>query len=141
MRTDIVGMAIDRAKHTHAHERGGRPEKRSSVHAEDFHPAYQFCQPKYRMCLSVPSSRIGAPYDHATHSIASALSSLPPIMAAHQVNGINLQQHGGPCSVSVPLPGGRTCADVKTPAHDLACLSVAFPRLPSTVTASRFDRR
>ncbi len=31
--------------------------------------------------------------------------------------------------------------DVKTPAHDLACLSVAFPTLPSTVTASRFDRR
>jgi hypothetical protein len=24
-------------------------------------------------------------------------------MAAHQANGINLQQHGGPCSVSVPL--------------------------------------
>jgi hypothetical protein len=62
------------------------------------------------------------------------LEHSPP--TAHQANGINLQQHGGPCSFSVPLPGGRTCADVKTPAHDLACLSVAFPTLPSTVTAT-----
>src|SRR5277367_2976075 len=55
-----------------------------------------------------------------------------------------------PCPVSPPgTPphegwsslGQTKRSEVKTPAHDLACLSVAFPTLPSTVTASRFDRR
>ena len=46
MRMDIVGVAIARAEHAHANERGGRPEKRSSFHADEFLPAHAFCQPK-----------------------------------------------------------------------------------------------
>src|SRR5271156_3956165 len=48
MRMDAIGVAIALAEHTHTHERGGRPEKRSSVHAEEFLPARLFCQPEVR---------------------------------------------------------------------------------------------
>jgi hypothetical protein len=42
MRIDMVGVAIARAKHTHAHERAGRPEKPSPFHAEESLPAHLF---------------------------------------------------------------------------------------------------
>jgi hypothetical protein len=44
MRMMVIRGAIAPAKHTHAYERGGRPEKRSSVHAEESLPAHLFCQ-------------------------------------------------------------------------------------------------
>lgn len=53
MRMDIVGVAIARAEHAHANERGGRPEKRSSFHADEFLPARLFCQPECRMRSSM----------------------------------------------------------------------------------------
>jgi len=42
---DIVRVDIAQAEHTHANQRGGRPEKRSSIHAEQFLPA--LCQLKH----------------------------------------------------------------------------------------------
>jgi hypothetical protein len=53
MRMDIIGVDIARAEHTHANERGGRPEKRSSFHAEEFLPAHLLCQPECGMRSSM----------------------------------------------------------------------------------------
>jgi hypothetical protein len=94
------------------------------------------CQPKYGMCLSMPSCQ------SALVTTTQRILLLRFFCAAHhgRASGQRDQPPAARRAVRwrVPLPGGRTGADVKTPAHDLACLSVAFP---STVTASRFDRR
>jgi len=50
---DIVRVDIAQAEHTHANQRGGRPEKRSSFHAEDFLPAHLFCQLKHGIWSSM----------------------------------------------------------------------------------------
>ncbi len=46
---DMVGVAIARAEHTGSYKRGGRTEKRSAFHADEFLPACLFCQPSMEM--------------------------------------------------------------------------------------------
>jgi hypothetical protein len=80
MGMDIVGVAIARAEHAHAKERSGRPEKRSSFHAEQFLPARLFCQLTY---FALPSHLLRVAFLISAAAFFESASFAKPMTAEY----------------------------------------------------------